>query len=285
MPIHNAATAAQTPRADFTIEQRWDAYSSDDHAIWDTLYARQIDVLRGRAADAYYDGLKALDLGSGGIPDFERVNAKLHALTGWRIVAVPHLVPDAVFFDHLANRRFPAGRFIRSREQMDYTQEPDVFHDMFGHVPMLAQLVFADYMQAYGQGGLRSLEFNCLKNLARLYWYTVEYGLINTPDGLRIYGAGIVSSNSESHFAVKSPSPNRIGFDLERVMKTDYRVDDFQQSYFVIDDFAQLFDMTQSDFAPLYARLHADSEMHSVDAVLPKDRVITRGDQSYALSR
>jgi len=285
MPLNDPVIAAQTPRADFTIDQKWELYSADEHAIWDTLYKRQIKTLQGRAHNAFYEGLTALDLGSGGIPDFAVINKKLHGLTGWTVVAVPHLVPDDVFFDHLANRRFPAGRFIRGREQMDYIQEPDVFHDVFGHVPMLAQPIFADYMQAYGQGGLRSLEFDCLKNLARLYWYTVEYGLIDTPDGLRIYGAGIVSSNTESQFAVESPSPNRINFDLERVMKTDYRIDDFQQSYFVINDFSELFDMTQRDFAPLYTRLHSDSEVYAVDAILAEDTVITKGDQSYALSR
>jgi phenylalanine-4-hydroxylase len=205
--------------------------------------------------------------------------------TGWQVVAVPGLVPDDVFFDHLANRRFPAGNFIRTPEQLDYLQEPDVFHDVFGHVPMLADPVFADYMVAYGEGGLRSLKFDALKQLARLYWYTVEFGLIREAGGLRIYGAGIVSSYAESVFALDSDSPNRIGFDLARVMRTDYRIDDFQQNYFVIDSLDQLLDTTvNTDFAPLYAANAALPPIPIAD-ILPGDEVITRGTQDYALGK
>jgi phenylalanine-4-hydroxylase len=183
-------------RDDWTIDQGWSDYTADEHAVWDLLYKRQMDVLPGRAAPEFLEGLKALDLGKGGIPEFEAMSDELEALTGWRVVAVPGLVPDEVFFDHLANRRFPAGQFIRKRDELDYLQEPDVFHDVFGHVPMLTNPVFADYMEAYGKGGLRSLDFAALKNLAALYWYTVEFGLIQTDEGLRIYGAGIVSSKT-----------------------------------------------------------------------------------------
>ena len=200
----------------------------------------------------------------------------------WRVVAVPGLVPDDVFFDHLANRRFPAGQFIRKRNELDYLQEPDVFHDVFGHVPMLTNPVFADYMEAYGKGGLRSLNYAALKNLAALYWYTVEFGLIRTDEGLRIYGAGIVSSKTESIFALEDPSPNRIGFDLERLMRTDYRIDDFQQTYFVIDSYDQLFRATvDTDFAPIYERLQGKFA-HGPEDVLDRDEVITRGTQAYA---
>ena len=159
--------------------------------------------------------------------------------TGWRVVAVPGLVPDDVFFEHLAHRRFVAGRFIRKPEQLDYLQEPDVFHDLFGHVPLLSDPVFADYMQAYGLGGLKALRLNALEKLARLYWYTVEFGLIAEPGGLRLYGAGILSSFGESQFALDDPSPHRIKFDLMRVMRTRYRIDDYQQNYFVIDNFEE----------------------------------------------
>ncbi len=244
------------PNGDYTIDQNYAAYTEAEHGIWDRLYEQQTKLLPGRAADAFMHGLKALDLGKCGIPHFERMSDELEALTGWRVVAVPGLVPDAVFFDHLANRRFPAGNFIRTPEQIDYIQEPDVFHDVFGHVPMLTNPVFADYMQAYGQGGLRSLEYSALKNLAALYWYTVEFGLVTNGDDLRIYGAGIVSSRSESVFALENASPNRIRFDLERVMATDYRIDDFQQTYFVIDSYDELFRATvDTDFEPLYKRL------------------------------
>jgi phenylalanine-4-hydroxylase len=215
------------------------------------------------------------------IPDFERASDKLEKLTGWRTVAVPSLVPDDVFFDHLANRRFPVGQFIRRPDQLDYIEEPDVFHDFFGHVPMLAHPVFANYMEAYGKGGQRALkEFGKLKNLARLYWYTVEFGLIEKPEGLRIYGSGIVSSRAESIYAVESPSPNRIHFDLERVMRTDYRIDDFQETYFVISSFDELFDATYKDFAPLYAKLELGPNYKPGD-ILANDNLHTRGNHSY----
>ena len=284
MPLNDPVIAAQTPAADFTIEQRWALYTDDEHDIWNTLYAQQIEVLKGRAVTEFYDGLSALDLNQGGIPDLAQLNPKLKALTGWEVIMVPHLVPDDVFFTHLANKRFPAGRFIRGRDQMDYLQEPDVFHDIFGHVPLLAQPVFADYMQAYGQGGLRALKYDCLKNLARLYWYTVEFGLMKTDEGMRIYGAGIVSSRIESVFAIDDPSPNRLHFDLERVMHTDYRIDDFQQVYFAVESFKQLLSATYEDFGPLYEKMSQDKFVHPITDILESDVVYTKGTQAYAKS-
>ena len=271
--------------ADWTISQDWDAFTADEHAMWDRLFARQSEMLPGRAADAFLRGIDVLKLEKPGIPDYRELNARLMAATGWQVEAVPGLVPDDVFFDHLANRRFPAGNFIRTPQQLDYLQEPDVFHDVFGHVPMLADPIFADYMVAYGEGGLRSLQFDALKQLARLYWYTVEFGLIREGGGLRIYGAGIVSSYAESVFALDSDSPNRIGFDLARVMRTDYRIDDFQQNYFVIDSLDQLLETTvNTDFAPLYAANAALPPIPIAD-ILPDDIVITHGTQDYALAR
>ncbi len=271
--------------ADWTISQDWDAFTADEHAMWDRLFARQSEMLPGRAADAFLRGIDVLKLEKPGIPDYRELNARLMAATGWQVVAVPGLVPDDVFFDHLANRRFPAGNFIRTPQQLDYLQEPDVFHDVFGHVPMLADPIFADYMVAYGEGGLRSLQFDALKQLARLYWYTVEFGLIRESGGLRIYGAGIVSSYAESVFALDSDSPNRIGFDLARVMRTDYRIDDFQQNYFVIDSLDQLLETTvNTDFAPLYAANAALPPIPIAD-ILPDDTVITRGTQDYAAAK
>jgi len=281
MPINDPIIAEQTPAADFTIEQRWRLYTDDEHDIWNTLYAQQIDVLKGRAVSEFYAGLAVLDLNQGGIPDLSKLNPKLKALTGWEVVMVPHLVPDDVFFTHLANKRFPAGRFIRGRDQMDYLQEPDVFHDIFGHVPLLAQPVFADYMQAYGRGGLRALKYDCLKNLARLYWYTVEFGLMKTPEGMRIYGAGIVSSRTESVFSIDDPSPNRLHFDLERVMHTNYRIDDFQQVYFAIESFEQLLDATYQDFGPLYEKMSHNKYTHPITNILDDDVVYTKGTQAY----
>ena len=267
--------------ADWTIPQNWAAYTDIEHETWNTLYARQMKILPGRACEAYMRGLDALDLNMGGIPDFEVMNPKLQALTGWTVVCVPGLVPDDVFFDHLANRRFVSGQFIRKPDQLDYLQEPDIFHDVFGHVPMLTDPDFAAYMEAYGKGGQRAQSLGMLKNLARLYWYTVEFGLMKEADGLRIYGAGIVSSATESVFSLEDASPNRLGFDLERVMKTLYRIDDFQQVYFVIDSIEKLKEVTLQDFGPIYERLQGAEDL-LIEAILPSDQVFTRGTQAYA---
>lgn len=266
---------------DFTIPQHWEQYTDADHAIWRMLFDHQVEVLQDRCCREFFDGLDKLELVSDQIPHFDRLSEQLERLTGWRVVAVPSLVPDDIFFEHLANRRFPAGQFIRKPEQLDYIEQPDVFHDVFGHVPMLAHPVFADYMQAYGKGGQRALEeFGALKNLARLYWYTVEFGLIGTPNGLRIYGSGISSSRAESIYALESASPNRVVFDLERVMRTEYRIDDFQETYFVIPTFEELFAETYKDFAAIYARL-AGAPDHAPGDILPEDQVLWRGTHSY----
>ena len=271
--------------SDWTIPQNWRAYTAEEHATWDTLFERQAKLLPGRASRAYLNGLDALRLSESGIPNFEELSERLMKLTGWQVVAVPGLVPDEVFFDHMANRRFVAGNFIRRPDQLDYLQEPDVFHDVFGHVPMLADPVFADYLEAYGRGGVRAMELGALKQLGRLYWYTVEFGLVQEAEGLRIYGAGIVSSSAESHFALEDPSPNRIGFDLRRVMRTEYRIDDFQQNYFVIPSFDELLRVTiETDFAPLYEEILPLPDI-PVAEILPGDDVITRGTQEYAHSK
>jgi phenylalanine-4-hydroxylase len=268
--------------ADWTIDQHWDRYTPEEHATWDTLFARQATLLPGRASNAWLKGLDVLKLDKPGIPDFRALNDRLMALTGWQVVAVPGLVPDDVFFDHMANRRFVAGNFIRRPDQLDYLQEPDIFHDVFGHVPMLADPVFADYLAAYGRGGQRALGMDALKYLGRLYWYTVEFGLIAEPEGLRIYGSGIVSSFSESRFALDDPSPNRIVLDLARVMRTEYRIDDFQQNYFVIPSFDELLRLTvETDFAPLYAALKELPDI-PVAEIVEGDEVVTRGTQAYA---
>ncbi len=267
---------------DWTIPQNWADYTAEDHATWDTLFARQSKLLPGRASNAWLRGLDVLKLSKPGIPDFEELSERLTKLTGWSVVAVPGLVPDDVFFDHMANRRFVAGNFIRRPDQLDYLQEPDVFHDVFGHVPMLADPVFADYLAAYGRGGQRALGLDALKYLGRLYWYTVEFGLIAEPEGLRIYGSGIVSSYAETRFALDDPSPNRIALDLARVMRTEYRIDDFQQNYFVIPSFEELLRLTvETDFAPLYEELKALPDI-PVARIEPGDEVITEGTQEYA---
>jgi phenylalanine-4-hydroxylase len=242
---------------DFTIEQDWQGYSAEEHAVWRRLFQRQQRLLVGRACPEYLEGLGALGVAAAGIPDFQRLSEVLDRTTGWRIVAVPGLVPDGVFFGHLAERRFPSTCFIRRGDQLDYLQEPDVFHDICGHVPLLVNPVFADYMQAYGRGGLKAEGLGHLQLLARLYWYTVEFGLVATPAGLRIYGSGILSSAGESAYCLDDPRPNRVGFDLRRVMRTRYCIDRFQDTYFVIDDFEQLFEATRPDFAPVYREVSA----------------------------
>ena len=225
----------------------------------------------GRACDEYLAALRTLPYEKG-IPRFEEVNAKLGAATRWQLVAVPGLVPDLVFFEHLANRRFPVTFWIRDEHEFAYIVEPDVFHDFFGHVPMLFTPMFADYMQAYGRGGVKAEALGALPWLARLYWYTVEFGLIRTAAGLRNYGAGILSSPSEVEYAVSSPKPRRVLFELKRIMRSQYRIDAFQETYFVIDSFRQLFDATEPDFTPLYRELMAQPDLPA-DAALPEDRL------------
>src|SRR5215467_3280837 len=258
--------------ANFSIEQKWQDYTEEEHSIWRLLFERQQRLLVGRACDEFLEGLDALGVAADGIPDFRKLSDALDAATGWRIVAVPGLVPDDVFFAFLARRRFPSTCFIRRRDQLDYLQEPDVFHDICGHVPLLMNPVFADYMQAYGKGGLKALGLGHLQHLSRLYWYTVEFGLIATQKGLRIYGSGILSSAGESVYCLEDPRPHRVRFDLRRVMRTRYRIDDFQKVYFVIDDFQQLFDATRPDFAPIYHEIATQPDIEP-DALVRDDRL------------
>jgi len=283
---HGAAAgeAGRPERADWTVDQGWERYSAEEHAIWKTLFERQSRLLPGRACDAFVEGMRKLPIGPEQIPDFRRLSDAMARQTGWQIVAVPGLVPDEVFFDHLAHRRFPAGNFIRGADQLDYLQEPDVFHDVFGHVPMLMNPIIADYIQAYGAGGLRAQALGVLPNLARVYWYTVEFGLVRQPEGLRIYGAGIASSFTETLFCLDDPSPHHVGFDLERVMRTRYRIDDFQQIYFVLDAFEQLLQLERTDFAPLYRRIRRQPELQPGD-ILPTDHVLQLGTGSYHRAR
>lgn len=275
-----AGDAARPESPDWTIDQGWDRYTPAEHATWRTLFERQTRLLPGRACDEFVQGMRDLPIGADRIPDFRELSEVLMKRTGWQVVAVPGLVPDDVFFEHLANRRFPSGNFIRQPQELDYLEEPDVFHDVFGHVPMLMNPAIADFIQAYGQGGLRAQQLGCLPQLARVYWYTVEFGLLQQGDGLRLYGAGIASSYTESRFCLESPSPNRIRFDLERVMRTHYRIDDFQETYFVIRDLDELLDFARIDFAPLYERARQGHELQPGD-VQPQDSVFHRGDSSY----
>ena len=275
-----AGPDARPERPDWTIDQGWERYTAEEHAVWRRLYERQAKLLPGRACDEFLDGMQRLPIAADAIPDFRRLSDVLMKATGWQVVAVPGLVPDEVFFEHLAHRRFPAGQFIRRPGQLDYLEEPDVFHDVFGHVPMMMHPVLADYIQAYGVGGLRAQKLGVLPQLARVYWYTVEFGLVQQGEGFRIYGAGIASSYAESVFALDDPSPNRIRFDLERVMRTRYRIDDFQETYFVLGHLDELLELARIDFAPLYARVRGQPE-HEPGDVLVADRVVARGSGAY----
>jgi phenylalanine-4-hydroxylase len=258
---HGALASATPPpgvAADWTVPQRWEEFTPEDHWVWDTLFARQQALLAGRAVSAFGRSLDVLRLSRPGIPDFDELNDRLHARTGWTVVAVPGLVPDDAFFTHLSERRFPAGNFIRRADQLDYLEEPDAFHDVFGHVPLLAEPEIADFMQALGHLGLQAIGRGALHRVARLYWYTVEFGLARENGNLRIYGAGILSSFGESHYALESPRPRRLAFDLPQVMRTQYKTDSFQQNYFVVDRFEDVLKLVQrGDIPALWRELDA----------------------------
>ena len=260
------------------VDQPWDSYSATDHRVWRELYSRQRELLPGRASEAFLAAQDAMGMSREGIPRFADLNAILREATDWTLVGVEGLLPELDFFDHLANRRFPVTWWIRRPDQIEYIEEPDLFHDLFGHVPLLMNPVFANYLQVFGLAGVKAhgLGPDALMCLARLYWYTVEFGLIQERDGLRIYGSGIVSSSGESVYSLESDAPNRIGFDLERIMRTRYRIDTYQKTYFVIDSFEQLMRATDPDFAPIYTGL-ARQDSLPAGSVLDTDLVYHRG--------
>jgi phenylalanine-4-hydroxylase len=257
-------------RADNTCDQDWAAYTAEQHALYRRLYERQAAQIAQLACGEFVQAVQQLGTPER-IPRFDELSEKLHRATGWQVVAVPGLIPDEAFFNLLAARKFPVTGWLRKPEEFDYIVEPDVFHDLFGHVPLLFDPVFADYMQAYGAGGMKASRLASAEHLARLYWYTVEFGLIRTASGLRAYGAGILSSAGELKYSVTSPAPQRLAFDLERIMRTRFKIDTFQQTYFVIDSFAQLFEATAPDFTPIYAKV-GTLESVAADARLPGDR-------------
>ena len=260
------------------VEQPWGDYTATDHDVWAQLFKRQREILPGRASREFLAQQEAMGMSADRIPKFDELNPVLRKATGWELIGVEGLLPELTFFEHLANRRFPVTWWIRKPEQLDYLSEPDLFHDLFGHVPLLMNPVFADYMAAYGRGGVKAhgIGPDALVNLTRLYWYTVEFGLIKEDDGLRIYGSGIVSSKGESIHCLESKAPNRIGFDLERIMRTRYRIDTYQKTYFVIDSYEQLMQATEPDFTPIYAKL-ATLPSFPAGSVQPGDQVFNRG--------
>jgi len=275
--ILRADTHPPDMRPDYTFDFDHSQYTDDDHALWRFLCDRQKPLLKNRACKEYLQAIEKLNIVSeGGIPDMRRVSDILEKTTGWKLVTVPGLIPGGVFLEHLSKRQFATTWWIRGRDQIDYLKEPDIFHDLFGHVPLLSNPIFADYMHQFGLGAVKAKGLKAIKLITRLYWFTVEFGLINTPEGLRIYGSGIVSSAKESVYALDSPAPNRLGFDLMRMMRTNYRYDDLQRSYFVIDSFEQLFEETKPDFTDYYAKIKEMPELGESE-LLPTDKIITRG--------
>jgi phenylalanine-4-hydroxylase len=236
---------------DYTCDQDYDRYTAADHDTYKRLYARQLAQLPGLACEEFIAAVQQLGAPDQ-IPRFDSISERLFRATGWQVVGVPGLIPEEAFFSLLAARKFPVTDWIRQPHEFDYVVEPDIFHDLFGHVPLLFNPMFADYMQAYGAGGMKASRLDACELLARLYWYTVEFGLIHTPQGLRAYGAGILSSASELRHSVQSREPRRVAFDLKRLMRSNYRIDTFQATYFVIDSFEQLFKATAPDFTPVY---------------------------------
>jgi len=259
-------------RADYTCEQDVARYTAADHDTYRRLYARQLEQLPGLACDEFIAAVQQLGAPDR-IPHFDDISDRLMDATGWQIVAVPGLIPEEAFFALLAARRFPVTDWMRKPEEFDYVVEPDVFHDLFGHVPLLFNRTFADYMQAYGAGGMKASRLEACEMLTRLYWYTVEFGLIATPQGLRAYGAGILSSAGELRHSVNAPGVRRVAFELQRLMRTRYRIDSYQSTYFVIDSFEQLFDATRPDFTPIY-RLVAELPVLEADQTLPGERLV-----------
>lgn len=253
--------------AQFVVTQDYAAYTPAQHALWRKLYERQARLLPGRACEEFIECLSHLKVADA-IPQFDRISGALYKKTGWQLIGVPGLIPEEVFFEHLSNCRFPVTVWLREPEEFDYIVEPDVFHDFFGHVPLLFNPIFAEHMQAYGKGGLKALKLNGLEFLARLYWYTIEFGLIKSAEGLRAYGAGILSSGGEIVHCLTSSHPRRIAFNVERVMRTLYKIDSYQESYFVIHSFQQLFDDTAPDFTPIYKALRTLPS-------LPADSILT----------
>lgn len=267
---------------DCIIDQDWKHYTAQDHQTWRTLFERQTKTLTGNACDEYFEGLKTLGVTADEVPDFEKMNRNLRKATGWEVVAVPGLIPSKPFFTMLSNRQFPSGNFIRKPEQLDYLEEPDIFHDVFGHVPLLTNPAYAEYMNAYGRAGDAAMANKGVKFLARLNWYTIEFGLIKNKAGdIKSYGAGIMSSFGEAKYVASDPSANFVQFDLDRVLRTGYYIDDLQATYFVVDSFEKLFEeCIERPFVPLYQKFREMPQL-SPFQIEPTDKVLRKGTGTY----
>lgn len=222
------------------LTQEYDAYTEEDRKVWKTLFNRQINQLHDLADESYLKGIEAIGFQADTIPDFKEVNARLKSLTGWEIVVVPGIIDQFNFFTMLANKQFPSSTWLRSMEELDYLSEPDMFHDAFGHMPLLTNSIFCDFFHQIGLIGVKYLDHpNIIEMIGRVYWFTVEFGLINSANQLKIYGAGILSSIGETKFSLSSV-PNRVPFDIIEIMNTDFDNTKIQEKYFVIDSFNQL---------------------------------------------
>jgi phenylalanine-4-hydroxylase len=242
--------------ADWTMDQGWGDFTQAQHELWGRFIRQQSQRIAPHASERFVSGLETLNLAAEGIPDHRHLNRRLKASTGWTVVAVPGAIPNQAFFGHLAERRFPVANFLRNAESLDYSEEPDMFHDLFGHLPMLTDPVFADFMQAYGEAGLRASRVGGEALLGRLYLHTVEFGIVAEAKGLRGFGAGLLSSLSETVHALSGPNVRRLQFDLRRVMRTGYLFDSFQKEYFIIESFEQLLaEMEHADLSALYQEL------------------------------
>lgn len=223
------------------MKQEYDKYTPEDFEVWKLLYERQMPQLPGAAIQEYIDGIKRVGFVSDKIPRFDETNERLKSFTGWELVVVPGLIPDKDFFELLSNKRFPASTWLRKLSELDYLEEPDMFHDVFGHVPLLTNEHVVAYLQELSKIALRYIEDAwAIELLSRIYWFTVEFGLIREDNKLRIYGAGILSSKGETWYSLHDSTPPRHDFDVEKILNTPYRKDVFQKEYFVIHSFQQL---------------------------------------------
>jgi phenylalanine-4-hydroxylase len=233
--LHRAIATKDRPRGwrDYVVPQRWESFTADDHAVWDLLFGRQVELLGGRVISPFLDGIDLLRLSHPGVPDLAELNAILEPRTGWRTVAVTGLVPDEIFFAMLSERVFPVGNFIRLREELDYLEEPDCFHDLFGHIPMLAHHDYAEMVEHVGRLGSAAIAAGEGDRVARIYWHSVEFGLAREEGELKILGAGLASSFGESRFSLESEDVERLPFSVERAVNTPYKHDAFQPRYLV----------------------------------------------------
>lgn len=267
--VHEARKSGNAD--DWTVPQDWQRFSDADHERWAEMVSFQTHALQGLASHAFLDGIEKVGLDKGGIPNFNTFNPQFRDVTGWEVVPVAGVIPNEPFFKMLSERRFPVANFLRSGGAKDYNDEPDMFHDVYGHLPMFADPTFAEFMVAYGRAGLRAERIGMSDWLGRLYLHTVEFGLVREGEELRAYGAGLLSSHAETVHAQTSDKPRRLRFDLPRLMRTQWLFDTFQPTYFVIDSFdALLEEMETTSLRQVYDNVR-DLPLIPIGAADPSD--------------